>query len=56
MTLKHASDKTKQPPECKEDSSCPNLKETSSYTDMDGETYECSVCGLRYRLYYEDMQ
>lgn len=48
-------DKAKQPLECKEDTSCRNLQETSSTTDMDGETYNCIVCGLRYRLYYEDM-
>ncbi len=35
---------------------CPRLKETSSPTDMDGETYECDHCGQRYRLYYDDMQ
>lgn len=36
-------------------SQCPNLKEVSSPTDFDGETYACTVCGERYRLYYEDM-
>ena len=30
--------------------------ETSSSSDMDGETYECKKCGHRYRLYYEDMK
>lgn len=34
---------------------CPNIKETSSATDMDGETYECEKCNYRYRLYYDDM-
>ncbi len=29
--------------------------ETSSPTDMEGETYRCTKCGDRYRLYYEDM-
>lgn len=32
-----------------------DYKETSSSHDMDGETYECTKCGDRYRLYYEDM-
>lgn len=36
-------------------SQCPNLRETSSNTDMDGETYHCDVCGKHYRLYYEEM-
>lgn len=35
--------------------SCPNMRETSSNTDMDGETYHCEVCGEHFRLYYEDM-
>jgi hypothetical protein len=48
-------DKAKQPQDCKEDTSCPNLQETSSPTDMNGETYNCEVCGLHFRLYYEDM-
>lgn len=34
---------------------CPHLKEVSSPTDMDGETYACERCGERFRLYYEDM-
>jgi predicted SprT family Zn-dependent metalloprotease len=42
MTLKNGS--------CKH-----NYVETSSSHDMDGETYTCSKCGDRYRLYYEDM-
>lgn len=33
-----------------------DYKEVSSNYDMDGETYECTVCGDRYRLYYEDMK
>ena len=50
-------DKTKQPIGCNETTaSCKNLKETSNYADMDGETYECDVCGLRFRLYYDDMR
>lgn len=35
---------------------CPNLKEVSRPTDMEGETYECELCGERYRLWYEDMK
>lgn len=51
-------DKSKQPEECHESSggSCPFLRETSSPRDMDGETYDCEMCGLHYRLYYEDMK
>lgn len=62
-------DKSKRPPECREGEiisrgpgpiqatwgSCPHLKEVSSNSDMDGETYDCAVCGRHYRLYYEDM-
>lgn len=36
---------------CKHD-----YQEVSSTTDFDGETYKCSGCGHRYRLYYEDMK
>lgn len=36
-------------------SRCPNLRETSSPTDMDGETYDCDICGKYYRLYYDEM-
>ena len=31
-------------------------EEVSSPTDMEGETYRCTKCGDRYRLYYEDMK
>lgn len=61
-------DPAKQPPDCEPRftpsarnprigvwSQCPNLRETSSNTDMDGETYHCDVCGKHYRLYYEEM-
>jgi hypothetical protein len=50
-------DPTKQPPECsmRDNGRCPNLHETSSKFDMDGETYTCIVCGEYFRLYYEDM-
>lgn len=51
-------DPTKQPEICKRlisKTSCPNMRETSSNTDMDGETYDCPVCGEYFRLYYEDM-
>lgn len=34
-------------------SRCPNIRE--SHSDMQGETYDCAVCGEHYRLYYEDM-
>lgn len=51
-------DKTKQPPECTvdKDARCPNLHEVSRPGDMEGETYECKVCGERYRLDYEEMK
>ena len=49
-------DPEKKTEECKKrEKKCSNLKETSSSSDMDGETWECDVCGKRYRLYYEDM-
>lgn len=32
---------------------CKNIKEI--YSDFDKESYECSVCGYHYSLYYEDM-
>jgi len=35
---------------CKHD-----YKEISSIYDADGESYECTKCGDRSRLYYEDM-
>lgn len=49
-------DPGKQPEGCKDPLACPNLIETSSATDFEGETYDCKVCGEHYRLYYEDMQ
>lgn len=66
----HPGDKSKRPIECREGEiigrgpgpnqatwgSCSNLKEVSSNSDMDGETYDCTVCGRHYRLHYEDMQ
>lgn len=50
-------DPAKRPPECGEPDNkfCPHMRETSSRTDFDGETYNCEVCGRYYRLYYEDM-
>lgn len=34
---------------------CYNIKYIES-SCMDSELYECKVCGLRYRLYYDDMR
>lgn len=50
-------DPDKQPSGCsmRSDGRCPNLRETSSNTDMSGETYSCDVCGEYFRLSYEDM-
>lgn len=51
-------DPAKQPEHCKKlitKTVCQNMHETSSNTDMDGETYNCDVCGEHLRLYYEDM-
>lgn len=52
-------DPSKQPPECAAltatHGKCPHLIETSSASDMYGETYHCDVCGEHYRLYYDDM-
>lgn len=48
-------DKSKQPEGCEEtESTCPNMKMRDDF-DTEGETYECAVCGARYKLYYEDM-
>ena len=35
-------------------SQCPNLKEVGG--GMDGEWWQCDVCGKRYYLDYEDMK
>lgn len=50
-------DDTKRVPGCTEANcgGCEHLKETSSPTDFDGETYDCAICGEHYRLHYEDM-
>lgn len=45
-----------QPPNCRAGRPCPYLRETSSNTDMDGETYDCARCGKHYRLYYDEMR
>lgn len=41
---------TPDPKSCDHD-----YEEVSSPLDMEGETYKCTKCGDRYRLYYEDM-
>jgi hypothetical protein len=33
---------------------CKNLEEIRS--SMDGESYECKVCGEYFKLYYDDMK
>ena len=70
--MNRAGDKSKQPPECEPRftphpnprppmavgqgvwSRCPNLKETGG--GMDGERYECAVCGKGYFLDYDEMR
>lgn len=47
----HAGDRAKQPPECNDGRSCPNLKNT--YEGHDGERYRCEVCGMSYWLDYD---
>lgn len=47
-------DPTKQPPGCKGDSSCPNMKEAGG--GFSGERYRCEVCGESYFLDYEEMK
>jgi transposase-like protein len=47
-------DPKKQPPGCKGDSSCPNMKEVGG--GFEGERYRCPVCGESYFLDYEDMK
>jgi hypothetical protein len=36
--------------------SCDHDYKYQNDTDFDAETYVCSKCGDRYKLYYEDMQ
>ncbi len=63
----HQGDPNKQPDECKalgkwkggnpHQKACPNLKETeASKRDMEGETYNCEVCGEYVFLDYEEMR
>jgi hypothetical protein len=48
-------DPSKQPPECKGGAtSCPNLEETGG--GMDGEQYNCKVCGEAFYLDYDEMR
>lgn len=50
-------DPAKKPNDCRIDDTpphCPNIQCT--YEGMDGETYNCRVCGEHYKLYYEDMK
>ena len=52
-------DPDKKPDYCKNkglNERCRNLKEVSDKYDMDGETYDCAVCGEHYRLYYDEMR
>ena len=49
----------KQPKECRELGSykmaCPNLKEID-LKNMNGETYDCAVCGEHFYLDYDEMR
>lgn len=48
-------DPSKQPLECRQRGArCPHLKETGG--GMDGERYDCVVCGKHYFLDYDDMR
>lgn len=50
-------DPEKQPPECKalpRKTMCPNMKEVG--LSMSSEDYECSVCGARLSLDYDEMR
>jgi hypothetical protein len=52
-----AGDKSKQPPECgthEHPTHCPHLVDVTPRA-MDRETYDCTVCGEHFTLYYEDM-
>ena len=57
--MSEKGDKSKQPAGCNSDlfsrNPCKNLRETSSNTDMSGESYSCDVCGVYFRLYYDEM-
>lgn len=51
-------DATKKPAECRDRKDsvlrCPNIKEVGG--GMDGEQYDCSVCGERVYLDYDEMR
>lgn len=48
--------KLKKSPECISNwTKCKNIKYRDD-TDMDGETYDCEVCGEHIYLYYDDMR
>lgn len=46
--------KPTQPPECKQDMACPNMKEVGG--GFYGERYRCDVCGAGFFLDYEEMK
>lgn len=58
MAWHHGDDK-KRPQECLDlgrwKMKCPNLKETDP-KNMEGETYQCAVCGEYVYLDYEEMR
>lgn len=51
------ADPKREPPECKaleRKLSCPNIKEVGG--GMQGEQYDCQVCGRRIYLDYDEMR
>lgn len=57
--MSELGDRNKQPPGCKPEqysqNPCPNLEKNSSW-NSDSEKYECKVCGVYFRLYYDEMR
>ena len=49
-------DKSKQPAECDEAKNGKCLHIKCTYEGWDDSTYECGVCGLRYKLYEDEMK
>jgi hypothetical protein len=52
--MDNKGDPSRKPPECKDITRCPNMKEV--YSGFDGERYSCDTCGAGYFLDYEEMK
>lgn len=47
-------DPSKQPASCNEDTHCPNIE--CLFEGIDEETWECSICGARFKIYYDELR